>query len=279
MQEKEIRLIIDSFYSIQHLRIEIGNRMKMLVRDYPEEVTEEKAGELHEMISGNLIRTEKEIEKRVRVFIKPLPLYQLWLKPHVKGIAELLGGALIAAIEDIGKFDTVSKLWIYCGIGLKPALDKEGNPLLDGDGNILYEIQRKKKGEKINYSPFLKTLCWKIGESFVKTGTRGFYGDMYKKYKERETRKQARAGVQIVAEGDAQKLRKEGKKAIGKAHIHNRARRKAVKLFLSHLWEVWREIEGLPTRVPYVIEHQPDTGVTHHYIDPPGWHLEKDKGD
>jgi len=39
-----------------------------------------------------------------------------------------------------------------------------------------------------------------------------------------------------------------------KGHIDAMARRKAVKLFLSHLWVKWRGIEGLPVTDPYVIE-------------------------
>ncbi len=43
------------------------------------------------------------------------------------------------------------------------------------------------------------------------------------------------------------------------------ARQKAAKLFLSHLWVVWREAEGLPTTDPYVIAKG---GGEHDYIDP-----------
>ena len=35
-------------------------------------------------------------------------------------------------------------------------------------------------------------------------------------------------------------------------HVHLMARRKAAKLFLSHLWEMWRRFEGLEVRAPYI---------------------------
>ena len=33
------------------------------------------------------------------------------------------------------------------------------------------------------------------------------------------------------------------------------ARRKMIKIFLAHLWDFWREWEGLPRRTPYVEEY------------------------
>ena len=44
------------------------------------------------------------------------------------------------------------------------------------------------------------------------------------------------------------------------------ARWAMLKLFLSHLWEKWLEVEGKPSRVPYVVEK-----LGHHYIPPPEW--------
>lgn len=37
-------------------------------------------------------------------------------------------------------------------------------------------------------------------------------------------------------------------------HVDKRAKRRVVKLFLSHLWHVWREMEGLPVTKPYPID-------------------------
>ena len=41
---------------------------------------------------------------------------------------------------------------------------------------------KKKKGQKIVFNPDFKTLCWKIGESFVKQSNRegDVYGHLYK---------------------------------------------------------------------------------------------------
>ncbi len=32
--------------------------------------------------------------------------------------------------------------------------------------------QKRVRGQKFDYNPSLKTLCWKIGESFIKLGDR-----------------------------------------------------------------------------------------------------------
>lgn len=51
---------------------------------------------------------------------------------------------------------------------------------------------------------------------------------------------------------------------MSQMHVHRMAFRKMIKLFLSHLWEVWRTKEGLPVRPPYVFEHKGHTTL----IDP-----------
>lgn len=44
-------------------------------------------------------------------------------------------------------------------------------------------------------------------------------------------------------------------------HLDAMALRKMTKLFLSCLWLVWREAEGLPTRDPYPIERKGHTSL------------------
>lgn len=94
----------------------------------------------------------------------------------------------------------------------------------------------------------LKTLCWKIGESFVKTSgnDKGFYGKVYLKRKEYELQRNANGELADQAQAkldrykigtgtDAYAAYKNG--MLPPAHIHARAKRYAVKLFLSHYWE------------------------------------------
>lgn len=96
-----------------------------------------------------------------------------------------------------------------------------GYAVIDG------EAEKKKKGEKMKYNARLKTVVFQIGSSFLKTGSP--YADVYYQNKE-----------YYEANRDWTPL-----------HCHLASMRKMGKLFLSHLWVVWRTIEGLDTREPY----------------------------
>lgn len=123
----------------------------------------------------------------------------------------------------------------------------------------------------------LKTLCWKLGESFVKTSgnEKSFYGKIYVERKALETAKNAQGDYASQAERSLKKrnFRKEtdafAAYSVGqlpKAHIHARAKRFAVKMFLSHLHHVMyvEHFKKEPPQ-PYAI------GILNHvdYIAPP----------
>lgn len=125
----------------------------------------------------------------------------------------------------------------------------------------------------------LKLLCWKIGESFVKVqaNENDVYGKIYveRKALERERNEGGAFADQAAAALAAKKYRKEtfaraayeaGR--LPDAHIHARARRYAVKLFLAHFHHVSYEVHyGTPPPKPYIIEHGGHT----HYLAPPNW--------
>ena len=156
-----------------------------------------------------LYETEKELGKKL----------DNWSKNHVvrinflngvRGIGPILSSGLIAIIEDISRFPTISKLWKY--FGLAPG-------------------QKRVKGKKLDYNPRARELAWKIWNSFVKFDC--FGRKVYLESKEYCAKKH---------------------KDWNKKHIHNWAGRRTVKIFLSCLWAKWRELEGLPTTKPYVIQ-------------------------
>lgn len=137
--------------------------------------------------------------------------------------------AKLIAMIDIERADTPSALWRFAGYGV-----------VDG------QRERPVKGEKLHYNTRLKTTCYLIGTSFLKA--KSPYRDVYDKAKE-----------------DYDRTRPEWTKA----HKHQAAMRVMIKRFLVHLWLVWRETEGLPTRTPYVQEY-----MGHTHIDLPedyGW--------
>ena len=125
----------------------------------------------------------------------------------------------------------------------------------------------------------MKRLCWKIGESFVEVpgSTDDFYGRLYA---QRQAIEQERNLAGNFADQARQKLERSniGKSteayrwyADGKlppAHIHARAKRWTVKLFLAHYHHVaWKLATGLEPPKPYVI------GIMGHadFIAPPNF--------
>jgi len=90
------------------------------------------------------------------------------------------------------------------------------------------DVYEWKKGEKRPFNAFLKSvvLKWLAQDQLLKGGNpyRGIYD------KKREER---------IANGDE--------------HPHYAARRKVGQVFLNHLWETWRELDGLPIDKPYMV--------------------------
>jgi hypothetical protein len=141
----------------------------------------------------------------------------------IRGLKEgSLAAQLLAQIDDIGKFATISKLWRF-SVG----------SVIDG------KVERNKKGEVSPFNRKLKSICWLVSDQFVKQQT-PMYVDLYYQEKDRQR------------ELHPEKIVVDGKTMYNPGHIDNMAKRKIVKIFLSHLWVVWREIEGLPVSKPYI---------------------------
>jgi len=180
-----------------------------------------------------------------------------WAKSIV-GIGPVISAGLLAHI-DITKAPTVGHIWRFAGL----------------DPTVTWE-----KGQKRPWNASLKTLCWKIGESFVKVSTHedDVYGHLYV---ERKVKEQARNDAGALADQAAAKLDKFriGKTtdayaayAAGKlppGHLHARAKRWAVKLFLAHYHAVaFRDRFGIDAPKPYILTRE---GGHAHEITVPNW--------
>jgi hypothetical protein len=128
------------------------------------------------------------------------------------------------------------------------------------------------------YNADLKVLCWKIGDSFVKVSGKnaGYYGTVYRDRKEQEVRKNANKDFADQAEKSLATRRIQDRKLkqtyeaglLPPGRLDLRARRYAVKLFLSHWHEVAFKAEfGKEPPVPYPIAH---LGHVHRIDPPPG---------
>jgi LAGLIDADG-like domain len=122
--------------------------------------------------------------------------------------------------------------------------------------------------------------CWKIGDSFMKfhNNPNCFYGHIYAARKQLEVERNAAFLFRDQAEKTLANRRIQDKatRAIYEAgqlpagRLELRARRVAVKLFLSHYWEVafYEHYHTLP-RSPYILAKEP--GLHRHYVPPPGY--------
>jgi hypothetical protein len=145
-------------------------------------------------------------------------------------------------------------------------------------------FDRPQKGMKRPYDGELKTMCyrvWKYGMLFNRTR----YYELYREYKDNLIHRYESAGIRVlptpsgrfclscmedkpvpsttsICPDCGQRLEKkeepEGVRWLG--HVDNMAVRWTIKLFLSHLWEVWRAKLNLPVRAPYAEEY---LGHTH----------------
>ena len=120
----------------------------------------------------------------------------------------------------------------------------------------------------------LKVLCWKLGDSFCKCSGKphSFYGMIYKNEKMRRVGIDSEGGykqlaedtmkVKVFSDAAVKKLYKSGHLPAGRLELQ--ARRKAVKLFLNHWWEVAYESHYHKTPPdPWIIAHGGHTDVIH----------------
>lgn len=246
LSDDEARFLVDAYYSMQEDRKRSDNQVRALSESgEPNRVLEWFATQ-----SGTL---EKQVAAALDRYSNAHPVGR-WARSQV-GIGPVISAGLLAHI-DIEKCNTAGKLWRFAG--LDPS-------------------QKWEKGKKRPWNAALKTLCWKIGESFVKVSgnEEAFYGAVYVKRKALETeRNEAGANAEAAARVLTEKKIGKGTEAykaysIGKlppAHIHARAKRYAVKLFLAHFQEVaFRERYNTAPPLPYPIAHMGHVD----YIAPP----------
>jgi hypothetical protein len=201
---------------IQKARIQFGNRINAIV-----EGSDPSDGQQLEILRAWADRfsdLEGDLDKEIASMVSEYPIYDYITA--VRGVGPMLAAKLIAMI-DIERANTVSALWRYAGYAV-----------IDG------VRERPTKGEALHYNNRLKTACYNLGTSLLRSAS-----PYRREYDE------------------AREYYAEHRPDWTKAHQHNAAMRKMIKLFLSHLWVVWRELEGLPTRQPYAHEYMDHTTI------------------
>ena len=234
--ESELKQLYRTFKQIQKVRNSASNRTwaKNGETGHKDEVTEE------------LRKVESNINKKMYKELKDIPVYDAWLS-HVKGCGISISAGLLSEI-DIEFFSNVSKVHKWFGLDVSNG-----------------KAPRKTKGKTTTFDIKRRALVIGVlGDQFVRN-KKSFYRKYYDEDKQRQLNR-----VYPVDElaSKYNGYKKEDTK-LTQGHAHNRAVRKAVKLFLSHYWHVSRVLTGLPTRVPYPIEYLGHETM----IDPP--HMDK----
>lgn len=286
-----LRYLADTYEQSQRVRIEAGERIRAVLQgrdetwqtegwqtdQEPDKVLAKiKTGKSDGPVAllGRTYRRHWEEEREMyREMMRVLVSHPAWpWLDRVRGIGPTLACKLLARL-DIEKADTPSAFWAYCGLATVPAAEyrceacglrksfppsykvkgphlKLGSErkckgqltLLRGpDDGVRCAQPKPARGEKAAYDMYAKKVCYLVGASFRKCG--GPYEEYYREQCARLDRE--RPGWP------------DGRKRLT-------ALRKTEKLFLSHLYQVWREAVGLPLVQPYI--HAQEDG--HQRLDP-----------
>ena len=249
MGRSEARFLVDLYYNVQDYRIRANNQSHALT----------ESGEPHALIawSFDMFRHfESDVQGALHTYARNDLLGRWALSIH--GIGPVIAAGLLAHI-DIEKAPTVGHIWRFAG--------------LDDPANYDW-----KKGKKRPWNAALKRLCWIIGGSFVRLRhlDNDIYGKVYEARKTLEVERNERGDFAAAAarsleqknikDKDLRATYEAGRLPDGRIDL--RARRYAVKLFLSHYHHVGYEIHyKKPPPKPYILEH----GGHVHFIGPPNW--------
>lgn len=274
LQDREARYLVDQYYQLQDIRIRSAGQ----IRSVKQSSDSEKDQEPHIVLEFVLGQSEL-LENNIRIALGIYASHRItgaWSQ-SITGIGPVISAGLLANISmehwecmepkiirikrkpkdrctqekpcsqacHLKPTNTVGQIWKYAGLD---------------------PTTKWNKGEIRPWNASLKTLCWKIGQSFVKFSNhpKQFYGTIYRNRKEYEILNnedgkyadQAREILEnkkIGKDTDAYKYYTQGK--LPPAHIQRRAERYTVKLFLSHWHQVaYFEKFGNPAPAPYVIE-------------------------
>ena len=251
LSRQEARYLVDQYYAIQKFRIHSANQQRAAQAS-------REPNDVIDLIPDQFGRMEAVIKSALGAFAAEYTVGR-WMQSLV-GIGPVISAGFLAHLDVRGK-KTYGHFWSFAGLDPSKKWDK---------------------GQKRPWNAALKTLCWKFGQSVVKTKAHkeSYYGPLFDKAREKEIRKNesganaeaARIKLETVKIGkdtDAYKYYSDG--TLPPAHTMARATRFVEKLFLSHLHHVMHcDYYGVAPPNPYPFERMPNEDHRH-YIAPPNW--------
>lgn len=257
--QREVRSLVDLYNQTQHYRIQTAGQSRSSDRDEPVALIEWLRDQSHQL--------ELNLKNALGHFSDTYYVGQ-WMQ-SICGIGPVISAGLLATLDCRG-INTPCAFWSFAG------------------------VDPTKKWEKKTKRPWnaqLKTLVtFKLGECFVKVqgNKNDFYGKLFRGRRdlEEERNEALQFKDQAAAALEAKNYRKETDAykaySIGKlppAHLHERARRYTIKLFLSHLHHVmYFDLNGVaPARPPIFNNPNLNSDGRHtHFIEPPNWPFASD---
>lgn len=269
LSREQARALVDAYYRIQDNRKRTENQDAALERD-------EKPHDLIAWMFGQYEVFEQQVKRALDKYSGSHPV-GVWARDQV-GIGPVLAAGLLAHI-DITRSNTVGKLWAFAGLdptrtwergekrpwnaALKVLCWKIGEAFVKTstrDGSYygalyaqrkLAEISRNRRGDFAElarakvaagaYGAGTEALLWCSG-CLTAADAEAYYA--------------ASIGERV---GLAKRLAGapgSGVPMLAPDHIHARAKRWAVKLFLAHFHEIyWRHETGTEPPKPYAIAH------------------------
>jgi len=270
----QVRFLVDAYYAMQKLRVALGNQAKSL----------SGSEEPHMIIAWTqeqMAILEAQVKSALDKYSLSHPVGE-WMRSIV-GIGPVISAGMLAhiSLEPWRCHNAEAKKKCRDGAPCTPACGKERIRTV---GHIwsfagLNPDVKWEKGQKRPFNARLKTLCWKLGESFVKVkgNENDYYGGVYERRRAFEEAKnqagdyaaQAKASLENKNYGKDTEARAWYEKGmLPPARLYMRSKRYAVKLFLAHLHEVWywNDFKEPPPK-PYVLDHLGHVD----YISPPNF--------
>lgn len=285
LSDDEARFLVDAYYMMQEDRKRSSNQLRSLdAANEPNAILGWFAKQSSTM--------EQQVQRALDAYTAVHPM-GAWMR-QIVGIGPVISAGMLAHIDmepwrcahtkepdtargEINPFYDPKAT--ACNIN-EPHGDECHREPIHSVGHIwrfagLDPTRKWEKGQKRPWNATLKTLCWKAGQSFMKFSGRDdcYYGIVYRQRKDYEIARNERgenaaaaaeALPRVSRSTDAYKSLSIGK--LPPAQIDARARRYAVKLFLSHLHHEWHKLKfGTEPPLPYPIAYLQHV----HFISPP----------
>lgn len=302
LSKDEVRFLVDAYYQMQDNRIRAANQSRTLTESgEPHDVLKwlkDQSQTLEDQVRRALDTYSKstDVGQWLRSITGIGPVIASGLEAHIDirrapSAGHIWNYAGLNACQIwMNKADCIARLKSYDIVIPKRLSEQPDADVIAFATNVMnrspenyYRFCKNTAEGQVTYSSLfrylsmrpwnadLKKLCFLIGESFVKQRNResDVYGKLYSQRKALEIEMNDNLEFKELALEKAKKVGKqteayahykEGKLSPG--HLHSRARRFAVKIFLSHYHYVAYFYEyGKEPPEPYAMEHLGHTDV------------------